>query len=137
MAIKIQLKKEEIDKARYTKLEFENKAEKLKIQFQQLDKLSGLYSEQSHSRKKVEFHRGMVAQSAKVLLDAQSGLHRIEEKWKHGQASILARSLQEGSACPVCGSEHHPSPKSATDEELPSEADINELKDAVKKSRGR
>ena len=30
------------------------------------------------------------------------------EQWMSGQAGILAESLEEGTPCPVCGSEHHP-----------------------------
>ena len=30
------------------------------------------------------------------------------EKWMSGQAGILAENLEEGTPCPVCGSEHHP-----------------------------
>ncbi|KXH87133.1 AAA family ATPase [Sporosarcina sp. HYO08] len=32
----------------------------------------------------------------------------MEQQWLDEQAAFLAASLQEGEACPVCGSEHHP-----------------------------
>jgi DNA repair protein SbcC/Rad50 len=32
----------------------------------------------------------------------------LEQKWFNNQAAILAGTLNEGEACPVCGSEHHP-----------------------------
>jgi exonuclease SbcC len=31
-----------------------------------------------------------------------------EQRWFDNQAAMLAESLREGEACPVCGSEHHP-----------------------------
>lgn len=31
-----------------------------------------------------------------------------EQRWFENQATMLAESLREGEACPVCGSEHHP-----------------------------
>ena len=32
----------------------------------------------------------------------------LEQKWFKNQAARLAETLNEGDACPVCGSEHHP-----------------------------
>ncbi len=35
---------------------------------------------------------------------------KAEERWRSGQASVLARELKSGEPCPVCGSTHHPLP---------------------------
>jgi len=35
---------------------------------------------------------------------------RLELSWLHAQAALLAEKLQDGDACPVCGSESHPNP---------------------------
>lgn len=48
------------------------------------------------------------------------------------QASILAKDLKEGEACPVCGSCHHPKVKELS-EEAPSQEEV----EAAKKNRNR
>ena len=35
---------------------------------------------------------------------------RMEQQFLDAQAGLLARGLEEGKACPVCGSPHHPAP---------------------------
>ena len=50
------------------------------------------------------------------------------------QAGILASSLEEGKACPVCGSLHHPSPAELR-EDAPSEADIEDKKKEAESAR--
>lgn len=52
------------------------------------------------------------------------------------QAGLIARGLQEGKPCPVCGSLSHPSPAEA-EEGAPSEERVNELKAAADSARGR
>ena len=49
------------------------------------------------------------------------------------QAGILAQSLEEGKACPVCGSTEHPSPARPA-QNAPTEAHLKEL-EAIKKTR--
>lgn len=39
---------------------------------------------------------------------AKEQLQKVEANWMHQQASVLAHQLQEGEACPVCGSTNHP-----------------------------
>jgi DNA repair protein SbcC/Rad50 len=52
----------------------------------------------------------------------------LEKALRHNQAGILAKTLQKGSPCPVCGSSHHPSPA-----QLSSAVTEDEIDDASKK----
>lgn len=63
--------------------------------------------------------------------DAKVGLNKLEEKWLHSQASILASKLRDGEPCPVCGSSHHPSPANNANEEAPNEAMLKAAKQQV------
>ncbi|NLB27452.1 MAG: hypothetical protein GX819_00685 [Clostridiaceae bacterium] len=51
-------------------------------------------------------------------------------------AGILARDLEEGQACPVCGSEHHPA-KAALSAGAPSKEEVELLSKQAEKSRPR
>ncbi|AHM56130.1 nuclease sbcCD subunit C [Peptoclostridium acidaminophilum DSM 3953] len=46
----------------------------------------------------------------KTFLAAKASYEKIEDMFRKGQAGLLARSLEEGSPCPVCGSKNHPLP---------------------------
>jgi exonuclease SbcC len=48
------------------------------------------------------------AESAKESADIT--LKRLRKTWHQGQAALLAQELEEGNACPVCGSADHPAP---------------------------
>ena len=50
------------------------------------------------------------------------------------QAGILAEGLEEGKACPVCGSEHHPHP-AVKSEHAPDEADVKKSEEKAEKAR--
>ena len=49
------------------------------------------------------------------------------------QAGILARSLEEGKACPVCGSLHHPAPATMA-ENAPTEDTVKKVRKAYEKA---
>lgn len=59
--------------------------------------------------------------------DAANELTALESARLAEQAGILATSLSNGEACPVCGSTNHPKPASLSDR-APSEADIKNAK---------
>ena len=59
---------------------------------------------------------------------AKADYEKLNRMFLDGQAGILARDLQQGMPCPVCGSMHHPKLAEISDE-VPTE---EELKDAKK-----
>ena len=61
--------------------------------------------------------------AAQELQVATDNRKAIEKAWGEGQAAIMARTLNEGEPCPVCGSTEHPVP-ALSGEELPAEQDL-------------
>lgn len=54
---------------------------------------------------------------------AEKQFDEVQRNWIKGQAARLAKSLEEGKACPVCGSKRHPSPCQSR-VELPSDDEL-------------
>ncbi|RLQ93366.1 AAA family ATPase [Falsibacillus albus] len=128
----LQEKKKHLEKAKYEKLELERSEEKIKMQLLQLDKLSVLFEKDSQAKEQLNKQNKLLEQVKERLMDAKSGYEAIDQKWRTGQAGILAHQLVQGEACPVCGSEQHPLP-AIMNQELPSEQDLKSAKEAVSK----
>ena len=58
----------------------------------------------------------------------------MEQRFRDGQAGILADKLKDGEPCPVCGSTHHPARAHLTND-IPSEKELDEAKKAAAKAR--
>lgn len=55
---------------------------------------------------------------------------KADDLFRSEQAGILAMTLQEGEACPVCGSVHHPQ-KAHISGNVPTQQEVRELKNAA------
>ena len=58
----------------------------------------------------------------------------MEQRFRDGQAGILAERLVEGEPCPVCGSLSHPN-KACLTEDIPSEKELNQAKKNAETAR--
>lgn len=69
-----------------------------------------------------------------ALVQAQHKLKAFEEAWTAGQAALLARSLEAGRPCPVCGSTEHPHP-ARSDEPLVTQEAVKAARESAKASQ--
>ena len=60
--------------------------------------------------------------------------HQLHDAYLNEQAGILASSLQEGTACPVCGSTAHPAPAQLS-ETAPDKATLDQTKVRMESAR--
>ena len=74
--------------------------------------------------------------AAKELGEVEAAFRRAREIWEKGQAAILAKGMEPGAPCPVCGSTHHPSP-ATSEEEIPSEEDLKAYEKSLEQARER
>ena len=64
-----------------------------------------------------QLQQQLLAQRATTHAAEQQSQH-LENRWYDQQALTLARTLESGKPCPVCGATEHPSPAHNQDEEL-------------------
>lgn len=119
--------KQDIEKSKLAQIENERNLEKLTDEIERLHKYEELHKEHQLSMNALSNKRNYFDQTSSRLTDAKLLVEELEGKWLHGQASILANRLQNGEACPVCGSEHHPNP-AVSPHDIPDEKDLKEAK---------
>lgn len=66
----------------------------------------------------------------------ESQYKAMEQLFREGQAALLAKDLQEGKACPVCGSLHHPKIASLEDS-VPTEEELKQKKKIMDEAKKR
>ncbi len=78
--------------------------------------------------------------AARLFSEAADESEKAHRRWQEanelylsGQAGVLARSLKQGEACPVCGSTHHPRPAAFT-AVTPSESDLEHCKETAEQA---
>ena len=69
-------------------------------------------------------------QAAGRQTEAHSARDTLERAFLDAQAGLLAQTLEEGAACPVCGSTHHPA-KAHLPRTAPTEVQVNQAKQAA------
>lgn len=113
-----------------------NNLEKLEIQGKSIRRIRDL---QTELNKLDGLIAGLKQDEDKAELKFQQksrGRDIYEQAWQKGQAAILAMTLQEGSACPVCGSHDHPEIASS-DEKLPTEQELKRIQTETELARTR
>ncbi|WP_226674564.1 AAA family ATPase [Mesobacillus jeotgali] len=123
--------KEDAEKAQIAYLENDRKLEKLLLELDKLKRLGNHSQKVKQVRSSFESRKGEFNQAVSRLNDAKAAVEALEQKWLHSQAAVLAASLHEGSACPVCGSEDHPEPAKATEGFIPTEEDLKAAREQI------
>lgn len=124
----LQGEKSEIEKGQIIYLENERKLEKLQDELERLEKYDSFLGRHQIAVKDQKIKTYTYENMTARYNDAKLLVEELEKKWMHGQASLLAAKLQTGDPCPVCGSEHHPSPAILHQESVPNEEDLKAAK---------
>ncbi|MFP5106100.1 AAA family ATPase [Neobacillus sp. C211] len=120
--------KEEIEKGKLTYLENEGRIEKIKAELDRYEKYDTLLGKHQEAEQNLKAITARYENTTARFADARAMVENLEGKWMHGQAAILAAGLQSGQGCPVCGSEHHPSPAIQHDDSIPTEEEMKAAK---------
>ncbi|MCM3567996.1 AAA family ATPase [Neobacillus mesonae] len=117
-----------IEKGQLIFVENERKIEKLQAEQDRLEKLEQVQARYQNAKQNLVKSSQRFENTLAGLTDAKALVEELEQKWLHGQAALLAAKLHDGEACPVCGSEHHPSPAGHLGEHIPNEEDLKAAK---------
>ena len=137
---------EQVRQLREEKTALSEQLKLLKKEYQKLPGRKALLEERRESVRRMEEQRAALqgvkeqadqlgkAQEEYLQLDAaavvkKAAYEQQDDRYRKAAAGIIARDLEEGLPCPVCGSLHHPSPAVA-EEDLPDEAELKRLKAA-------
>jgi DNA repair protein SbcC/Rad50 len=124
----LQQQKSVIEQGQLAYVENERHVEKLQAELAQFEKYDLFTSRYIKALQDLKVNTGKYENTVSRYMDAKVLVEDLEEKWMHGQASLIAARLQTGDACPVCGSEHHPAPALINDENIPNEEDLKSAK---------
>lgn len=124
--------RQQIEGEKIVYLEDERKLERTKEDISKMDQYEQQMSHYNQAADLYVERKRFYENSVSRLADARALVLQLEEKWIHGQASLIAKKLQEGDACPVCGSLHHPNPANRA-ADTPDENDLKIAREQVVK----
>ncbi len=108
----------------------QNEGEKLRRLFESLTTVCEVdIPKRKVLQKNLEKQQKQYEEESQMYFDAANRRLEAEKIFIYCSAGMLAKKLQEGMPCPVCGSIHHPNPASVP-EEVVSEEELEQLKNA-------
>ncbi|MBN1390510.1 MAG: AAA family ATPase [Candidatus Thermoplasmatota archaeon] len=96
--------------------------------------LARIHKERGSIFSLIERSAGARAQLEDRIKIEMSGLSELRKGREASLASELAKGLEEGKECPVCGSLHHPAPRGPSDEDVSPEM-ISKKEDLIEEMR--
>lgn len=102
----------------------------IKANLDQLVKLKMRFEDFYSMKKNLECAQQKYRQVFDSYTQIKRDYDRQEKLFLNARAGILARDLEEGQSCPVCGSVHHPHLAQIPDT-VPKQEDLNRLKEKV------
>lgn len=120
--------KQSVEQGKLTFLENKRRIELLESELEQLSKYEGQLGRFEQSKSNLNSRKKYYENCQIRLQDSKELVEELEQKWLNSQAAILAGKLHEGEACPVCGSNHHPSPATLENGSVPTENEIKTAK---------
>ena len=112
------------------RVELEAEAARLAQRETALNELARSLTECQHRNTTARTAQEAYRQAAGRQTEAHSTRDMLERAFLDAQAGLLAQTLEEGVACPVCGSTHHPA-KARLPRTAPTEVQVNQAKQAA------
>lgn len=118
----------EVQKAEVLKVEIEACIERQSNIINDMISLFNYYSDYNNSSVNHAKEKDVFFSLEKKYKEEKSKYELMDETFKKGQAGFLAKDLEDGMMCPVCGSKEHPM-VAAMIEGIPAEQELKRQKD--------
>ena len=118
--------------AEYEKLK--NRQDKIRESVDAMKELEGRLGKFDEEQSKLENDREEYRKLDKKFNELKDKYEGMEQTFRDAQAGILAEKLQDGEACPVCGSKVHPH-KAKLSDVVPSESELEIAKEDAENAR--
>lgn len=92
------------------------------------------FAQYDRDKKKLDKLQAIYVANDKDYQEKNAVYEHMNKAYLDGQAGILARGLEEGKPCPVCGALSHPAP-APWSESIPGEAELEEAKTSADDAR--
>ncbi|NMM62705.1 AAA family ATPase [Clostridium sp. P21] len=143
-------KKQDIDKVKKdidnysNELELVRKSSEKYVKLSmQLEKVTGIYNKihtlDLENKKLIKIrgeyvkYKNKAIEDRKVVEKAELNFKELERLFREGQAGLLAKNLEDGMPCPVCGSIHH-TKLAVLEQGVPTEAQLKIKKDFLEEA---
>ena len=141
----IQNQQEELKDSGVHKVEVEQLLSKCTEEYQRMKKLLEKKGPWEQGMKQLSLAKEQLEKQWTLYQQASAAYEKMYERFIASQAGIMAKTLEEGKPCPVCGSLHHPQPHQMSnpiemvDQKMVEEAKMvrDKANDAVESARER
>lgn len=129
----LRAEEKQLSQSREEKMKIEGKKEKLDQESLSIRDLKTKITEIDSLKKEYEKNQNSYRIKSAKANEKKQSYDQLHKLYLDGQAGILAETLSEGEACPVCGSKNHPSPAQKSDV-VPTKEELKEAKQSFEKA---
>lgn len=122
-----------LNELQFQMVEVEREASRLVDVLNKLQQLQEAVEREKTLTERLAIEKEQLEQAEVIVKTKKKKLNELEDMWRKGHATILAKSLEEGCPCPVCGSKEHPN-KAQSSDSLPDEEQIEKAKTALQRA---
>lgn len=116
------------------KIRLLGKSEAIERKSKDIGDIEKSFAQYDRDKKKLDKLQAIYVANDKDYQEKNAVYEHMNKAYLDGQAGILARGLEEGKPCPVCGALSHPAP-APWSESIPGEAELEDAKTSADDAR--
>lgn len=128
------VKLDSLKNAGENKIRLLGKSEAISRRAKDIEDIEKSFAQYDRDKKKLDKLQAQYVANDRDFQEKNAVYEHMNKAYLDGQAGILARDLEEGKPCPVCGALSHPAPAHWSDS-IPGEAELEEAKASADDAR--